>query len=158
MSKSRHTKNVADLKLGPKEDIAEQEIPEGALEALAVRSRLDMSGEDLLTALAVYRKRKGLQPDLVKGCSIPRGAEVKQAEEQGQPKEGDGEKMMVLEGPQPAAFHELVARLAAARVENEALRQSLVPGLTIKTVNRIMGEQLPYAWMSSLLVGLKEYQ
>ena len=65
--------------------------------------------------------------------------------------------MMALGGPQPVAFHELVARLAAARVENEALRQSLVPGLTIETLNRIMGEQL-HAWMSSLLVGLKEYQ
>ena len=51
-----------------------------------------------------------------------------------------------------------MARLAAAKVKNEALRQSLVPGLTIETLNRIMGEQLPYARMSSLLVGLKEYQ
>ena len=158
MSKSGHTENIVELTLSLEEDIVEQEIPDGALEALAVRSGLDMSRELLLTVLAVYRKRKGLQPDLVKGCFVPWGAEATQAEEQGQPKEGEGEQMMALGGPQPAAFHELVARLAAARVENEALRQSLVPGLTIETLNRIMGEQLPYAWMSSLLVGLKEYQ
>ena len=158
MSKSGHTKNVAQLTLHLEDDIAEQEIPEGALEALAVGSWLDMSREDLLTTLAVYRKRKGLQPDLVKGCFFLCGAEVKQAEEQRQPKEGDGEKMMALAGPQPAAIHELVAGMSASWVENEALRQSLVPGLTIQTLNRIMGEQLPYTGISSLLVGLKEYQ
>ena len=48
--------------------------------------------------------------------------------------------MILLGGLQQAAFHELVARLAAARVENEALRQSLLPGLTIESLNRIMGE------------------
>ena len=158
MSKSGHTENIAELTLSLAEDIAEQEIPDGALEALAVRSGLDMSREDLLTALAVYRKRKGLQPDLVNGCFIKWGAETTQAEEKGQPKDGEADQMMALGGPQPAAFHELGARLAAARVNNEALRQSLVPGLTIETLDCIMGEQLPYARMSNLLVGLKEYQ
>ena len=116
-----------------------------------------MSREDMLTALAVNRKRKGLQPELGKGCFIPWGVGVKQGAEKGPANQGDRDKMMALAGPQPAAFHELLARLAAARVKNEALRQSLVLGLTIERLNRIMGEQLPYVWMSSLLVGLKEY-
>ena len=47
--------------------------------ALAFRLGLDLSKEELLTALAVYRKRKGLQPDLIKGCFIPWAAENKGA-------------------------------------------------------------------------------
>ena len=83
MSKSGHTENIVELTLSLEKDIAEQEIPDGALEALVVRSGLDMSREDLLTALVVYRKRKGLRPDLVKGCFVMWGAEAKQAEEKG---------------------------------------------------------------------------
>ena len=77
MSKSGHTKNIAELTLSLEEDTAEQEIPDGTLEALAVRSGLDISREDLLTALAVYGKRKGLQPDLVEECFVPWGAGAK---------------------------------------------------------------------------------
>ena len=98
MSKSGHIENIAELTLSLEEDTAKQEILDGALEALAVRSGLDMSREDLLTALLVYRKRKGQQPDLVKGCFASWGAEAKQAEEKGQPKEGEGEQMMALGG------------------------------------------------------------
>ena len=57
-----------------------------------------------------------------------------------------------------AAFHELVARLAAARVENDALRKILVPQLHEEALNKLLGEHLPYAWMGSLLTGLKSYK
>ena len=59
---------------------------------------------------------------MVKGCFIPWGVEAGQAEEQGQPKEGARDKVIALGRPPRAAFHELVARLAAARVENKALK------------------------------------
>ena len=38
MSKSGHTENITEPTLCLEEDIVEQEVPEGALEALAVRS------------------------------------------------------------------------------------------------------------------------
>ena len=58
---------------------------------------------------------------------------------------------------QNEAFHDLVARLAAAKVENEVLRRSLTPALT-QGMGRIMMEQITYAWMGSVLAGIKEYR
>ena len=45
----------------------------------------------------------------------------------------------------------------AAKVENETLRQILVPTLGEDTLNKLMGEHMPYSWMTSLLAGLKSY-
>ena len=123
MGKSGHTENIAEMTLSLEEDITEQEIPYGALEALALRSGLDLSKEDLLTAVVVQRKRKGLQPHLVKGCFVQWKAENNQAAEAEQAKEADTNNAVDMSGQQPAAFHDLVATLAAAEVENEAPRQ-----------------------------------
>ena len=55
------------------------------------------------------------------------------------------------------AFNELVARLAAAKVENEVLRQSLIPPLGTDSLGRLMTEQVLYAWMGILVASLKEF-
>ena len=149
MGKSGHTENI-EMTLSLEEDIAEQEILDGALEALAARLGLDPSKEDLFIALAVYRKRKRLQPDLVKGYFVQWRSANNQTAEVEQAKEVDINNAVGLSGHLPAAFHEFVARLAATRVENEVLGQSLVPGWTMDSLNGIMGEQLLYAWMSSM--------
>ena len=98
MRKSGHTENIAGMTLSLEEDTIEHDIPDGAVEALAVRAGLDLSKEDLLTALAVYKKRKGLQPDLVKGCFVPWKAENKPAAEAGQRNEADADKAVGLGG------------------------------------------------------------
>ena len=51
---------------------------------------------------------------------------------------------LVAMGPN-VAFNELVARLAAAKFENEVLRQSLNPQLGTDTLGRTMAEFIPYA-------------
>ena len=56
------------------------------------------------------------------------------------------------------SFHELVARLAAAQVENKSLRKIMVPQLNEEALNKLLGEQLLYVWMGSLLTGLKAYK
>ena len=50
-----------------------------------------------------------------------------------------------------------MAWLAVAKVENEVLRQSLIPALTQGALGRIMMQQVPYAWMGTLLAGIKGY-
>ena len=63
---------------------------------------------------------------------------------------------LVHMGPN-VAFHELVARLAAAKFENEVPRQSLIPQLGTDTLGRTMADFIPYAWMGTLLTSLKAY-
>ena len=55
------------------------------------------------------------------------------------------------------AFTEVVARLVAAKLENEFLRQSLIPPLTPEYLGRIMTEQIPYVWMTACLATLKGF-
>ena len=66
--------------------------------------------------------------------------------------------MECLGRPQPLAFHEVVACFADARVGNDVLRHSLVLGLSIESLNKLMAEQMPYAWMSRLLAGVLAFQ
>ena len=54
-------------------------------------------------------------------------------------------------------LNELVARLAAAKVENEVLRHSMIPPLGAGTLGRLMTSRVAYAWMGMLLANLKEY-
>ena len=63
---------------------------------------------------------------------------------------------LVQMGPN-VAFNELVARLAAAKFENEVLRHSLIPQLGTDTLGRTMAEFIPYAWMGTLVTSLKAY-
>ena len=59
-----------------------------------------------------------------------------------------------MPGPNQA-FNDLVARLAAAKMENEVLRQSLIPPLAPESLARLMTEQVAYAWMACLQAGVK---
>ena len=54
-------------------------------------------------------------------------------------------------------FNELVAQLAAGKVENEVLRQSLILPLGPDSLGRLMTEQVLYAWMGILLASIKDY-
>ena len=48
-----------------------------------------------------------------------------------------------------------MARLAVAKMENEVLRQSLIPPLAPESLARLMTEQVVSAWMACLLAGVK---
>ena len=145
------------------EDMVEQEVPDGAVGALCTRAGLQhLEKDDAIAALAVYRVQKNLQPDFLNGTFIEWKGATHTGGEPGEQEGAAREVSTTLNlGPGEfgvAAFHELVARLAAARVENDALRKILVPQLNEEALNKLLGEHLPYAWMGSLLTGLKSYK
>ena len=53
------------------------------------------------------------------------------------------------------AFYGLVAGLATAKVNNRTLRMSLIPTLVTDNVTRTLAEQLPYAWMTTVVIARK---
>ena len=136
-------------------------MPEGALGALCMRAGLQhLEKNQALAALAVYKERKQLQLDFINGTFIPWRRDKKDKIPQHEAGGGGGQqdvKDTMQTNTGMAAFHELVARLAAAKVENETLRQILVPTLGEDTLNKLMGEHMPYSWMTILLAGLKSY-
>ena len=163
VGKGLHKEEIAEWAVQLEEDMVEQEVPDGAVGALCTRAGLQhLEKDEAIAALAVYRVRKNLQPDFLNGTFI----EWKDATNAGgEPGEQEGAAREAITTPSPgqgesgvAAFHELVARLAAARVENDALRKILVPQLNEEALNKLLGEHLPYAWMGSLLTGLKSYK
>ena len=163
VGKGLHKEEIAEWAVQLEEDMVEQEVPDGAVGALCTRAGLQhLEKDDAIAALAVYRVRKNLQPDFLNGTFIEwKGA----ANTGGEPGEHEGAAREASTTPNPgpgesgvATFHELVARLAAARVENDALRKILVPRLNEEALNKLLGEHLPYAWMGSVLTGLKSYK
>ena len=54
-------------------------------------------------------------------------------------------------------MREIVAMLAAAKLENRRLQESMVPELTLAAVDALLREQLPYSWMASLIAALRQH-
>ena len=163
VGKGLHKEEIAEWAVQLEEDMVEQEVPDGAVGALCTRAGLQhLEKDEAIAALAVYRVRKNLQPDFLNGTFI----QWKDATNAGgEPGEQEGAAREAITTPSPgqgesgvAAFHELVARLAAARVENDTLRKILVFQLNEEALNKLLGEHLPYAWMGSLLTGVKSYK
>ena len=87
MTNAKLREQAAEWAIGLMEDIAEDEVPEGAVPALVLRAGVYMDKKQAITALAVYRERRGLRLDFVRGMFVPctagRGLEPKpQAEGQ----------------------------------------------------------------------------
>ena len=53
-------------------------------------------------------------------------------------------------------MREIVAMLAAAKLENQRLQESMVPELTLAAVDALLREHLPYSWMASLVAALRQ--
>ena len=57
----------------------------------------------------------------------------------------------------PEKISKLVQMLAATKLENERLRSAALPDRTNAELEKLLAENLPYAWMQSLTVALREY-
>ena len=128
------------------------DVQEEAVLALAARAGFKADQQQVTEALAVYRERRRLQPDFVKGIFVP----FTKGEQGNLVAHGTEGQPLLQMGPN-IAFNKLVAALAAAKFENEVLRQSLIPQLGADTLGRTMAEFIPYAWMGTLLMSLKAY-
>ena len=79
MTNAKLREQAAEWTMSLMEDMVEDEVREGAVPALVLRAGMDMEKEQAFPALAVYRERRGLRPDFVRGMLVPcaagRGAE-----------------------------------------------------------------------------------
>ena len=87
MTNEKLREQTAEWTISLMEAMVEDEVPEGAVPALVLRAGMAMEKDEAITALAVYRERRGLRPDFVRGMFVPcaagRGPEQKlQAEGQ----------------------------------------------------------------------------
>ena len=72
--KSAHFEQQLDeWELGFLEALTEQEVPDGAVAAMATRAGLALSTEEATRAMAAYKGRRHLQPDFIAGvfCRVP---------------------------------------------------------------------------------------
>ena len=53
-------------------------------------------------------------------------------------------------------IHELTRMLTETRIENDMLRQNIVPPMVPAKIEKLLHEQLPYSWMSSIAALFKE--
>ena len=49
---------------------------------------------------------------------------------------------------------ELMGMLTQTKLENERLKEALIPELTVAELEKLLKENLPYAWMNTLAVAL----
>ena len=63
MTNAKLREQAAEWTIGLMEDMAEDKVPEGAVPALVLRVGIDIDKEQAITALAVYRERRGLRVD-----------------------------------------------------------------------------------------------
>jgi hypothetical protein len=93
--------------------------------------------DNILLALAVYRQRKGLVLSIKKFSFV-----LKEA--------------LTSTSAQDERMKELISLLLASKIEAERLREELIPDPCVKEIDSLLAQQLPYSWMTSLIVGLKE--
>ena len=109
----------------------------------------------LVQALRAYEIRKGPWVNVAGQCFMPVTDVTASSVAQKTPGLGGAQGQNITFTPEKIS--KLVQLLATTKLENERLRSAALPDRTNAELEKLLRESLPYAWMQSLAVALREY-
>ena len=130
----------------------DQGIGDDQLKLLAENAGINhLEKATLLQALRAYEIKTGLRVNVADQCFIP-VLDVA-APPTPSPALGPGE----AQNRNSSFTPEKISELAATKLENERLRSAALPDRTNAELEKLLAENLLYAWMQSRAVALREY-
>jgi hypothetical protein len=151
-----YTPKLVEAGIEFEERLAEADFKFDKLRSLAVEVSVELTSTSLHQAFGMYLVRKRLFPDVPQGMFVlppwlqaSAHLDVKDSVAGGIPM-GSAQAIGLEQ-----RVSDLTAMLQASNLEAERLRRDAVPPLTMKEFDKLVGQPLPYVWMSTLAGSLR---
>ena len=134
---------IDEWEIDMEEYMIDNNMPTNGPKEFAMAAGLDsLTRKEAIRAIAAYKARKEMIPDFTNNKMITTTSTTTSTFQ------GSIESQNRMK--------ELVGMLTQTKLENERMKEALIPELTVIEVEKLLKENLPYAWMNTLAVALLE--